>query len=259
MREKTIVYSSEKEDDFAPFRIQNKPLPENYRYSIKNPIGRAVSFFLYYFAALPIAYLYMKIRFRQKIVGRDKLKPYRKTGYYLYGNHTRAAGDAFTPGLVSFPKRSYIVAHSDAASLFGLRFAVKALGCLPIPQSGKKMRDFLESLREAAKEGKVVSMYPEAHIWPFYTGIRPFPAVSFHYPAESGKAIFTFTTVYKKPRIGRFPKTIVYIDGPFFASPSRSIGENKDALRDEAYAAMLSRAALSDYEYVCYVKREGKE
>ena len=46
------MYSSEKEDDFAPFRIQNKPLPENYRYSIKNPIGRAVSFFLYYFAAL---------------------------------------------------------------------------------------------------------------------------------------------------------------------------------------------------------------
>ena len=97
-------------------------------------------------------------------------------------------------------------------------------------------------------------VYPEAHIWPYYTGVREFSDASFLYPAKFGAPVYAATTVFRKRRLFAAPRCEVYIDGPFLPDESSTVAENKSRLHAKARAAMLSRSLLSDCEYVRYVR-----
>ena len=120
---KVIYYSNDQTDDFAELNIRQKQLPPDYPYFTKDPVRKALAFLLYYGLALPLVFLFQKLIYGERIVGRSKLKPYRKTGYFLYGNHTRIAGDAYTPALVAFPRKAFIVANPDCVSIPGILIA----------------------------------------------------------------------------------------------------------------------------------------
>ena len=89
---KTIYYSDEFNDDFANTDIDQKKLPPDYPYFPKSPVRRVLAFILYYIIAVPLVFLMQKVVYHEKIVGRKKLKPYRKTGYFLYGNIAEVNG-----------------------------------------------------------------------------------------------------------------------------------------------------------------------
>ena len=77
-------------------------------------------------------------------------------------------------------------------------------------------------------------IYPEAHIWPYYTKIRPFKNVSFAYPVNLEKPVYCMTNTYqsygkKKDKI----KIINYIDGPFYANKELSTKEQKRKLENQ--------------------------
>ena len=132
---------------------------------------------------------------------------------------------------------------------------VRLLGAVPVPQELCGLKNFSSDIVHAAEGGHWVAIYPEAHIWPYYTGIRPFGAASFKYPAKCGLPVFAYTTVYKKRRLLKRPKKVVYIDGPFFAEGG-SVNERAHALRDKVYAAMCERAKLSDCAYCEYIRAD---
>lgn len=247
MKEKTFYYTDPLNDDFAGTNIKRKALPKDYSYLPKSKFRQAVAWIFHHLIATPICYLYLKIFCGQKIVGRDKLRPYRKEGYFLYGNHTRTAGDAFTPSMVSFPKKPYVVVNPDAVSIPFLRRAVEDLGGMPVPDSWETQKKFLAAIDARMEKGNVITIFPEAHIWPLYTGIRPFAASSFAYPVNAGKAVFTFTTTYHKRKFFGGVKPIVYIDGPFFPDESLPKKDRKFDLRDKVFAAMEERSKLSTY------------
>lgn len=253
MKDKIIYYKDELNDDFANTNIKQKKLPPDYRYFTKNPFRRIIAFIFYHFIVTPIVFLFQKIVHHEKIVGRKKLKKYRKEGYFLYGNHTRLAGDAYTPALVSFPKKAYIITSPDTVSIFGIRTIVEDLGAVPVPTGQAGMKNFINAVKRHSGKNHVIVIYPEAHIWPYYTKIRPFGDASFHYPAELQKPVFTFTTVYKKRLFFKFPKTTVYIDGPFFANSANNLKQRKKELRDLCFEAMSNRSLKSNYEHVKYI------
>ena len=137
----------------------------------------------------------------------------------------------------------------------GLLVAMRLLGGVPVPEGIGGLKNFSRDIISAAERGEWVAIYPEAHIWPYYTGIRPFGAAAFKYPAKSGAPVFAFTTTYKKRRFFKKPAKIVYVDGPFFAEGD-SLKEKAGDLRDKVYAAMCERAKLSDCAYCEYYKVE---
>lgn len=251
---RVITYTGADAEDFASWEIRQKKLPPDYAYFPKTPLRKGFAFVFYHLVATPAVFLMQKALYAERIVGRKKLRPYRKEGYYLYGNHTRAVGDAFAPSLVAFPKKAYILANPDCVSIPGLRRLVEDLGAVPLPTSAPGMRNLYAALRTHARRGHVIAVYPEAHIWPYYTGIRPFPSVSFRYPAEEGKPVFTFTTVYHKRFLLPLPRTVVYIDGPFFGKEGSSPKENQELLCRTCRDAMVRRASLSTYRHVEYRK-----
>ena len=125
---RTYYYSDELNDDFAGTNIKRKELPLNYKYFSRNPVRKFFEFILYRLIVTPLIFLFQKIVFHETIKNRRVLKGYRKGGYFLYANHTAAAGDAFRPSLVAFPKKAYIIINPDGVSIPVAGKAVEMLG-----------------------------------------------------------------------------------------------------------------------------------
>lgn len=250
---KTYYYRDEINDDFAGNSIKRVILPADYNYFPKSPIRRAWAFCLHHFIATPIVALLQKLCYGERIEGRKKLKPYLKTGFYLYGNHTRSMGDAYMPSLVCFPRKPYVIVGPDAVSIKPIKGIVEDLGAIPLAGSIQGKANFHSAMRRHAELCHIVAIYPEAHIWPGYTGIRHFRDGSFRYPVEYDKPVFTATCTYHKRRILPGARCTVYVDGPFFADKVSDPREARRKLCAGAYEAMCERAKLSDYSPNTYL------
>ena len=239
-------------DEFSTAQIEAKKIDGSWKY-LRN---RALSFFWYRIVATPLAFLYTKIKYRHKIVGREKLKGFEKQGYFVYGNHTQILGDPLIPSFVCFPKKAYIIVHANNVSMPYLGRVTPYMGGLPLPDDMAATRNFTAAIEKRIDEGAAVFIYPEAHIWPYYTEIRSFPDDSFQYPVKCGVPVFCFTNTYQRRRWGRRPRIVTYIDGPFYPREDLPMRERKRELRDRVYDCMSERAKLSDVRWIQYIKKE---
>lgn len=87
---------------------------------------------------------------------------------------------------------------------------------LPIPATFHQLAIFTKVVDRQAQRGHAVFIYPEAHVRPFYTKIRLFLSVSFHYPVDTELASFCLITTYRARRWSKKSKVIIYVDGPFY-------------------------------------------
>lgn len=253
---KVIYYSDELHDDFAGTNIKQKPLGKDYRYMNDNIFVRVGTWIVYYLIALPLVFLLQKLVVRQKLVNRKLIKQCKKQGCFIYANHTMAMGDAFTGPLVCAPKKCYVIVNPDAVSIKGLRTIVKMLGAIPLASSFDESKKMLQCVKKRIGQGSAVMIYPEAHIWPYYTDIRPFAATSFKYPVNLDAPVFCITNCYQKSLLFKHPKVVSIVDGPFYPDTSLPKAERAEKLRDQVHETMCQRAKESStYAYVKYVKR----
>ena len=80
-----------------------------YKFIHKNPIWNIASILTQNVLSMPVKYLYAKIKFDIKFVGREKLKKAKKRGYFIYANHTQIFADTFIPSLANYPKRNFFI------------------------------------------------------------------------------------------------------------------------------------------------------
>ena len=122
MKEQRIIYyKDELNDEFSGAEITPRVIDENYKYIHKNPLWNFASFLLQNVISMPIKVLYGKLKFRIKYIGKEKLKPYRKEGYFVYVNHTQAFADTFIPSIPIYPKRNFFIVNPENISMKGLR------------------------------------------------------------------------------------------------------------------------------------------
>lgn len=256
MKRKIFYYADELHDDFGNTVKTVKPLSPRYAYVRKKPFSKLLSFFLYRVVVRPIAWGYVKIKFRHKFVGKKALAK-EKAGCFLYKNHVLLAGDAFIPNIVGIKKRNYILTGKETGSLRAILPLMRALGNIPLGQSRAQTRSMLKCMRCRIDEGASITVYPEAHIWPYYTGIRPFPKESFYYAVILKAPVFCATTCFQKKRLGKNPRAVTFIDGPFYPQEGMTRAENAEYLRNRCYEAMCARvAAHSNYAVYEYLKKE---
>ena len=255
-KRRVIYYTDELNDEFSTFTATPPRIDGSYDYERNDPFGRFLAFFLYRIVMYPVVVLYARFVFRQKIIGKDKLKPYRNRGIFLYGNHTQPLGDALLQTRMTFPARTFIIVHPNNLVVPVLGKMVPSLGGLPVPDDKAACRNFLSAIKKRISEGRPLVIYPEAHIWPYYTGIRPFADTSFRYPVELDAPVFCFVNTYKKSGFRKRPRMVTYIEGPFFAGGEASLKERRKALRDAVYSKMCELARNSDIDVIRYVKKE---
>ncbi len=253
--EKIYYYTDELEDDFATMEnIKLVNVDENYKFIHKNPIWNIASLFTQNVLSMPIKYLYAKIKFNIKYIGKEKLKNAKNRGYFIYANHTQIFADTFIPSLANYPKRNFFIVNPANISMPGLKLLVRLLGAYPIPSNLKAYKNFLKAIKTTIERKHSITIYPEAHIWPYYTKIRNFKTVSFKYPIELNADVFCLTNTYHKRKNGKV-QIISYIDGPFKVNNGLSKKEAEQDLRDRVYSKMVERSQNSDFEKIKYIKK----
>lgn len=255
MKKKIVYFSDELNDDFSPIRKTPIKIDGNFKYVNNNFFWKLCAFVVYRIIIYPFAYLFSKIKFHIKIVNKKVIKPYKHQNYFLYGNHTQVPGDAFFPNMISYPKRNYFIVNAENVSTKGTKNFMMMLGALPLPDTLPATRNFLKAIDIRCKQNSVITIYPEAHIWPYYTDIRPFTSASFKFPIRYNAPTFAFTTTYVKRKYSKKPKIILYVDGPFFKNETLDEKEQVEDLRNQVYNAMKQRAKSSTYEYIKYVRK----
>jgi 1-acyl-sn-glycerol-3-phosphate acyltransferase len=128
-------------------------------------------------------------------------------------------------------------------------------GAIPVPDNLHDMTKFNQTIKTRLNQGKAIVTYPEGHLWPYCTKIRPFAAAAFHLPIKYQAPVYVATTTYQKSRFHKKPKITIYIDGPFHVDANLSKKQAQAKLHDDVKKAMESRAKLSNYEYIIYRKQ----
>ena len=258
IEKKVIYYQDELNDEFSTAQITPRTIDKNYKYKHKSIIWNITSWLVQNVLSVPIKELYAKFKFKISYVGKEKIKPFKKQGYFVYGNHTQSFADTFIITNAIFPKRNFYIVNPENVSMKILGNFVQMLGAIPIPNNINGMKNFIQSVEEKISKGYAVSIFPEAHIWPYYTKIRPFKSVSFKYPIDLNVPSFCVTNTYQSyGKKNNKVKIITYIDGPFYPNKQLSIKEQREDLRNRIFQTMTDRSKNSNIEYITYINKNG--
>lgn len=259
LEQRVVYYRDELKDEFAGDNITPKKIDGTYRYLRYDFWGRASHLLFYRIIAIPLAFLYTKLYFHHKIVNKSVLKQAKGQGYFIYGNHTHFLADALVPTMVNMPTEVSVIVHPNNVSMPVLGKITPSLGALPLPDDTEAARNFIHAIEDKIHRKKCVMVYPEAHIWPYYTGIRPFKDTSFRYPVQYHTPVFCLTNTYQKNKISKRPRMVTYIDGPFYPDSSLPSKEQKMQLRNAVYETMKERAKASNVVLIRYEKLQEQE
>lgn len=254
---KTFYYSSF-DEDMTSNPGQDRKLPEVWRIVRDRWWERGLSAVLYWMFSL-VGRVYLRLWLHVRFVGRDKLlRAPRERGYIVFANHTQPFGDPLLAIAVGRGRDRRRCRAVCAPSNFGLPVIgslLPYLGGIPTSSSRSGLRKLEEAVSQYCDRGEVVVIFPEAHVWPYYTGIRPFGTAAFHYPASLGLPSFVMTVTYRSRGEGRRPGTTVFVDGPFWPDESLPVSRRKERLRAQVRLVMEVRSQGSNCQYVNYQHR----
>ena len=263
--ERVFYYASEEDDPIKTDEQEKKVevgLPEGYEFIPKNPFVKLYSAVLFRIFKLFGQY-YERGYWQAKFYGREKLKKARGKGYVIYANHTNPFHDVFGPALAA-DRRIFTIISPVNLKIPGIGKVLPYIGGLPLGKTKEEKKAFNDAVDERLKQKKVLVIYPEAHVWPYATKVRKFPAGdrSFKYAVRNNLPIFTMTTTYHKrkdKKRGDLPRMDVYIDGPFWPDAALSEDENRAKLAKEAYDSMVKYSKKNSYEYFQYRPKSAKK
>ena len=249
---KKVRYYKEFTDDFAQSKNQSFNLPDDYEYIKTDFLSKFLSVFVYSLAVI-FSSIYLRLFLHLRFSGKEKLKKV-KGGYFIYGNHTQSVGDVFIPALAALPRRIYTIVSTANYGIPVIGKILRPLGALPIIPTLEGMRNLETAIKTRAENNHPIVVYPEAHVWDYYTGIRPFADTSFKYPVKLNMPVFSMTATYKKSRLFKKPIINVIIDGPFYPE-GEAVKSKAKSLHDKVYNSMLLAAKESDYSFIEYKKK----
>ncbi len=260
--ERVFYYESETDDPIKTDEQEKKVevgLPDGYEFIPRHWWVRVYSAILFRIFWI-FGQWYERWYWQAKFYGREKLKEARGKGYLIYANHTNPFHDVFGPA-VAADRRIFTIISPVNLKIPGIGKILPYIGGLPLGKTRDEKLAFNNAVDKRLKQKKVLVIYPEAHVWPYYTGIRKFPAggKSFKYAVRNNLPIFTMTTTYHKRtkrKKGDLPRMEVYLDGPFYADWEGSMEERQDVLAKKAYDSMVKYSKKSTYEYFKYVRKK---
>lgn len=253
-----IYWSSELYDDFDEIGLSRPSLPKNYNYERNNHFANFWSGILYFGIVRPILAAFCFFS-GIKVKGKKNIKSLRHKGYFIYSNHV-SISDAFKIQALIYPfKRTNAIGYTDSLTVPIIGKAMKGLGLIPLPLKDdvENMKKFTNSFSYFLKKKERIIIFPEAHIWPYYTKIRTFRKGSFLFPAMNNAPIVPMCTVFRKPLIGKKPKQTILIGKPIYPLSDLSVLENKEYLYEACLSTLKAlSSSVKQYEYITYIYKE---
>ncbi len=245
-------------EDFVHSAHQDYQISDDHIWYRENtPLHNAVYnviYFIFYIVSWVYAYLWLGVRFKNRRVLRD----FVDEPYFVYGNHTQPFGDIAMTVLLNYPHKISAVMSPANMGIPVIGWILKNMNFLPVPKTDKQRAQYKDAMtRLVTNDGVSFIIYPEAHVWPYYTKIRDFTDTSMRYPVRYGTASFTSTVTYQRRVFGSKPKITVYVDGPFYPRDIRGDESAQKAdLCKTIRKVMIERAKASTYSYVRYEEKD---
>ena len=259
--ERVFYYENETDDPIKTDEQEKKVevrLPDGYEFIPRNPLVRLYSAFLFRVFWI-FGQWYERHYWQAKFIGRDRLKKVKGKGYLIYANHTNPFHDVFGPAVMA-DRRIFTIISPVNLKIPGIGKFLPMIGGLPLGKTRDEKLAFNNAVDKRLAQKKVLVIYPEAHVWPYATKIRKFPAgdKSFKYAVRNELPIFTMTTTYHKrkdKKHGDLPRMDVYLDGPFYPDAKLSLDAAQKELAKKAYDSMVKYSKKNTYEYFTYKKK----
>lgn len=163
----------------------------------KSRILNFSSWILYYFIALPLLFFYTTFGMGLKIKGKRNMKKIKKTGAISVSNHVHVI-DCAMNALAMSPRRVHFTAMQEN---FDIPIAGKLLwllGAMMVPKDHKYVNLFFDEVNTLAKKGRVIHVYPEAHLVNYYGGLREFKRGAFKMACDSQVPILPIVISWRK-------------------------------------------------------------
>lgn len=245
-----IIHYTDTNDDIVITPQQNFRLGDDYQWQHRALITQIQH--LFQFIISLFAKFYCRWILHIHYVNRQILSE-QKQGCYLYANHTQQTGDAFSPFCVS--KHPAIIISASNLGIPVIGKLLTTAGALPIPSTLHQLKAFEAAVDQHVDAGDTLVIYPEAHLWPYATQIRPLDKTSFHYPANHPAPVYTMTTTYQQSHWHRHPNVTVYLDGPIQPDLSLKKKARQEKLCEQVRSQLIKRSQNSTYQYVIYKRR----
>lgn len=254
---KTTFFYDEQNDDFFSGKNYDGIIDHKYKYISTHILKQAFDFVLYYFVAFPILWAFLRICGVQ-IKDKKNIKALKSQGFFVFGNHTNPI-DAFVVQVaITFPKRTYIVCQSNTQKIPFLKHLTKSLGALPIGQTFLAQKNFDKATKHVLAKKSAIVVFPEAHIWPHYTGVRPLNFSSFKLASKNKMPIVPIAVTYRKSRFSPRPKTTIFVGTPVFFDTNLSINQNAKIYFEHTFNFLKTKTSQQNYLFHRYIKVQKK-
>ena len=204
-----------------------------------------------YWVAVVVSFVYCRPVFADVFRNKRCLRTQGKRGAFIYANHTQPLGDALYRCWSQYPG-GRIRCGTCQPWYSNRRSSLAMGGALILPAKLSQMIQFQRAMNARLDQHQRVFIYPEAHVWPYYTKIRPFPVGAFHYPVAADLPSYSMTIIYQKGRLLSRPKQVVYFDGPFMPDKSLPRKQRQQKLHDQIHAQMVTRSHQSNVSFMTY-------
>lgn len=170
---------------------------ENFRFVNRNIFFRLFSSIVFYLIGIPVLTIASRLFLGLRIKGQQNLK-FLKGGAITVTNHVHVL-DSPMVACSLFPRKPLFASLKSNFEIPFIRWLVRLLGGVPIPESPKALHAFMECMREQLKKGRIVHFYPEASLWPRHEELRPFKNGAFHLAVKSGVPVVPMVFTFRQP------------------------------------------------------------
>lgn len=239
---KNINYENLKSDDHVchSWSILDFKLDDYYEYISSNLLLNLISTII----ILPIAlilYIFDKIFLGFKIENKENI--IKDSGFISVSNHIHYLDCTFI-GLINIPARVYYPTIQDNFKIPFVRHLIKVLYAIPIPKEKKHKEKFYKEINVALQNGKIVHMYPEGSLWPYYENIREFKYGAFKMAVEANVPVQPIKFTFENPEgIQKFYKKKKCIHAkvlkPIYPDNSLEYKKRIETLHNEVYQSIL--------------------
>ncbi|MCI5879248.1 MAG: 1-acyl-sn-glycerol-3-phosphate acyltransferase [Bacillales bacterium] len=180
-------YNNLKEDEhvFHMWEVMNFNITDKYKFIKRNFIFNLISNIIF----IPIGillYIINKVLFGFEVI--DKRKIIKDSGFVSVSNHIHPM-DCTMIGLIYYPKRVYYPTIERNFKIPFIRHLIRLLYAFPIPQNKKYKDNFYKDINNALNNNKIIQMYPEGSMWPYYENVRHFKTGAFKMAVDANKPI----------------------------------------------------------------------
>lgn len=261
-KKKVRYYQDELNDDFAVSNGKLKPPKDigEFKYLHTNSWWKFWAGFIR-LTVPPIVHAFCKLFYGYTIKNKKNIRKL-KSGCFVYANHVHTLCDALACGPIMGNRKGFkVIVSRETLAIDNLRGLLTCLGIIPLPSGLRETRNYLEALNYYTQKRQGILIYPEAHLWPYYNGIRNYKDGSFDYPCRFDLPAIGVVTIFKKRKVLRFlpPRVVTYIGMPEYPNKDLSSLDARKELRDRIYNFQVSTIAKrGSYEYIRYEKAENE-